>query len=49
MKNLLIGFIIGFVLGSTTLYVLADVGVLFNSNNVEIGTLTNPLYIQEVP
>lgn len=49
MRNLIIGFIIGFILGSTTIVVLADIGVLYGSNNIEKGTTANPLYIEVVP
>lgn len=48
MKNIIIGFIIGFVLGSSTIAALADMGVLYGSNNVEKGTTANPLYIEVV-
>jgi hypothetical protein len=48
MKKLLIGFIVGFVLGSSTIMVLADMGVLFDIYNQPFGTTSNPIYIEVV-
>lgn len=44
-------FTLGFVLGAVTfgaVFVYADVGVLFNSSNQEVGTTNNPIYIEVV-
>ena len=45
MRNFLYGFIFGLILGGVTI-AYADVGVLFNSLGTEIGTDSNPLYVE---
>ncbi len=44
MRNFIVGVLFGIVIGSVAV-VWADVGVLFNSTNVEVGTAANPLYV----
>lgn len=47
MKHFICGLIIGIVIGGT-IVVYADVGVLFGSDNIEKGTITNPIVIQNI-
>jgi hypothetical protein len=47
MRNLVIGFIIGMILGGSIAYA-ATRATLQNGSGVEIGTATSPIYIQGV-
>jgi uncharacterized membrane protein len=47
MKRFFLGLIVGLVIGAITV-AYADVGVLFGSDNIEKGTASNPLYIENV-
>ena len=47
MKNFILGFILGSIIfGVGVAY--ATVAVLYNSNNQEVGTDANPLYVEVI-
>lgn len=47
MKNFILGVVFGVIIGGTFV-AFADVGVLFNSLNEEIGTTAKPLYVEVI-